>query len=330
MHTQKWGSRNGLKRYRCSAGHNFSIDFRPKPKLLGPYLAGPSVRNIASHSDKKKSAIAEQLKRELASLPKNEDVTREYCTRFGGVLCVDGVYVRVRGYEMMPFISGIDFVTHDIPAGIIDFSESEAAFVRFFSILKDVGYPLRYVVCDEIAALPPALHKVFPRVEIQLCQAHIIRNIRKELHITKWNEAHLPFLRDIQKLFSLTGEKARREFFNAMVQNQTIKDGEWEILKRLRLNWSNLFRYESIRKEGLACPRDNNLSEAYNQHFQTRMAGIKGFETISSAEQFVNAWMIRRRFTPFRACGEHFKHLNGHTSFSKSRNPDLPYPNILL
>jgi len=80
LNTQKWGSRNGLKRYRCEQGHAFSIDFRPKPKLLGSYLAGPSVRNIAAESGLKKSAIAEHLKRELSALPQNELITKAYCT----------------------------------------------------------------------------------------------------------------------------------------------------------------------------------------------------------------------------------------------------------
>jgi transposase-like protein len=319
-----------LKRYRCDRSHGFSIDFRPKPRLLGSYLGGPSVRNIAAESGLKKSAIAERLKREFAALPKNESVTKEYCTSFGGVLCVDGVYLRVRGREMMPFISGIDFVTHDVPAGIIDFAESEIAFERLFRILRDIGYPLRYVVADEAPALKPALRKVFPQAEIQLCQVHVLRNVKRALHVTRRDETHLPFFRSVQELFRMAGEDNRRAFFLEHARSQSLKGGESEMLKSIRSRWDDLFRYESIRKEGLACPRDNNLSEAYNQHFQSRMANIKGFETISSAERFVNAWMLRRRFTPFRACGKHFKHLNGKTPFSQSRNPDLPYPDILL
>ena len=318
-------------RYRCREGHCFSVDFRPKPRLLGSYLAGPSIRNIAAERGEKKSAVAEHLQRELESLPKNELVTRNYCTRFGGVLNVDGVYVRVRGMEKkIPFIFGIDFITHDIPAGIVDVAESDAAFLRLFRILKDIGYPLRYVVCDEALAVKPALARVFPDANVQLCHVHVLRNIRKELHITKKDTAHLPFLHRVQNLFSLAGEEARRNAWEEMARSATMSASEWEIARRLRSRWDDLFRFESIRKEGLACPRDNNLSEAYNNHFQARMGTIKGFESISSCERFVNAWMVRRRFTPFRACGEHFKHLNGHTSFSKSRNPDLPYPDILL
>lgn len=319
-----------MKRYRCEQKHTFSVDFRPKLKLLGSYLGGPSVRNIAAESDLKKSAIAEHLKRELAALPKNEEITQQYCTRFGGVLCVDGVYLRVRGHEKMPFISGIDFITHDVPAGIIDFAESEVAFDRLFRMLREIGYPLRYVVSDEAPALKPALRKVFPQAEIQLCQVHVLRNVRKTLHVTMKDASHLPFFRNIQELFRMAGETNRRTFFLELMRHPSLKDGEGEVLKSIRSRWGDLFRYESIRKEGLACPRDNNLSEAYNQHFQSRMGNIKGFETISSAERFVNAWMIRRRFTPFRACGKHFKHLNGQTPFSQSRNPDLPYPDILL
>lgn len=264
-------------------------------------------------------------------MPKNELITKQYCARFGGVLCVDGVYVKVKGMpKAIPFIYGIDYVTHDIPAGILDFAENEAAFDRLFTILKDIGYPLRFVVADEAPALKSALARVFPGIGVQLCHVHILRNIRKTLHISERDKIHIPFFHEIQKLLVMQGAENRRSFWNEMARIRTIRDDEWEVLKSIRSRWGDLFRYESIRREGIACPRTNNLIEAFNNHFKTRSRSIKGFESLSSAERWLNAWMIKRRFTPFRECGNQFKHLNGHTSFEKSRNTDLPYPDILF
>ena len=327
----KWGSRRGLKRYRCEAGHNFSIDYRPKSKLLDSYLAGPSIRNLAAEHGSRRSTIADRLRRELSSLPKNEIITQAYCTRFGGVLCLDGVYLSVKGFsKKIPFIYGIDFITHDIPAGILALAENEMAFGRLFSILEAVGYPLRFAVSDESPAILPALYKVFPGAGLQLCHVHILRNIRNELHLSSYDKRHLSFFLEIKNLLNTYLEENRRNIFQDMAARFGAHAIYADILKSLYSRSENLFRYESIRRLGLSCPKTNNLIEAFNGHLKSRVNSIKGFESLSSAERFMNAWMIRRRFTPFRDCGKHFKHLNGHTSFSKSRNLDLPYPDILL
>jgi transposase-like protein len=332
LRTQKWGSRRGLRRYRCEQKHNFSIDFRPKPEpFWKSFVVGTPLSGIAEANDLTSGAVAKRVKRELAALPKNEDITKTYCTRFCGALVLDGVYVAVKGLaKKIPFIYGIDFLTHDIPAGILDFSESEAAFVRLFQILKAAGYPLAVVVCDEAMAVRPALRKVFPEAVIQLCHVHVLRNIREELHLSSLDRTRAPFFREIQNLLAAQGEENRRTMFKYISSQFEANESYWEILKSIQRRWDDLFRYEAMRRQGFACPWNTNLIEAFNGQFKDRYRTIKGFETISSAERFVNAWMIKRRFTPFRDCGEHFKHLNGHTSFSKSRNPDLPYPDILL
>jgi Transposase, Mutator family len=331
LRTQKWGSRRGLKRYRCEQKHNFSIDFRPKPEpFWKAFIAGTPLSGIAEQSGLTSGAVAKRLKRELAALPKNEDITKQYCTNFCGVLVLDGVYVAVKGLpKKIPFIYGIDFLTHDIPAGILDFAESEAAFLRLFLILKEVGYPLKAVVCDEAMAVRPALRKVFPDAVIQLCHVHVLRNIREDLHLSSFDKTHMPFFREIQRLLAAQGEENRRNIFKDIALRFDANELYWGILKSIRRRWEDLFRYEATRRQGIACPRDTNLIEAFNGQFKDRYRNTKGFEMISSAERFVNAWMIKRRFTPFRECGEHFKHLNGHTSFEKSRNPDLPMPDIL-
>jgi transposase-like protein len=245
------------------------------------------------------------------------------------VLCVDGVYVKVKGYpKAVPFIYGVDFATHDIPAGFLALGESEAAFERFFSVLKDTGYPLRLVVADEAPGLKGPLSRVFPGVPVQLCHVHAMRNIRTLLHLSKNDSAHLPFFRALQRLLATQGEERRREVFQDIAGRYTQYEAYWDILYSLKLRREDLFRFESMRKEGLRCPTTNNLIEAYNSHLKGRLKSIKGFERFSTASAWLNGWLLRRRFQPFRDCGQPFKHLNGHTSFEQSRNPDLPWPDI--
>lgn len=241
---------------------------------------------------------------------------------------MDGVYIKVKGLpKAIPFIYGIDFETHDIPASILALAENEAAFRRLFFMLRDVGYPLRLVVTDEIPALKGQLTRVFPGIEVQLCHVHVMRNVRTMLHLSVRDTTHLSFFRALQKLMALPGEEARQRYLGELRAYARV--GLYgDVLQTIMDRWEGLFRFESIRKQGLRCPATNNLIEAYNSHFKSRVRSIKGFESLSSASRWLNGWVLKRRFTPFRECGKPFEHLNGYSSFEKSRNPDLPWPKI--
>ena len=56
----------------------------------------------------------------MDSLPENTWLSANYCNRWSGRLVVDGKYVKVKGYDQkIPFIYGIDYLTHDIPVGLL-------------------------------------------------------------------------------------------------------------------------------------------------------------------------------------------------------------------
>lgn len=61
----------------------------------------------------------------------------------------------------------------------------------------------------------------------------------------------------------------------------------------------------------LGIPRTNNMIEGYNSQLELRLSSIRGFETIESARNYLNAWTIKRRLTPFTDCRQGFKKLNG-------------------
>ena len=61
----------------------------------------------------------------------------------------------------------------------------------------------------------------------------------------------------------------------------------------------------------LNIPRTTNLIEGLNSQLELRLNSIRGFETRKSAENYINVWIIRRRFTKFSCCRKRFKSLNG-------------------
>jgi hypothetical protein len=116
-----------------------------------------------------------------------------YC----GIILVDGKYVPVRDTEratlgLVPksakrrgktkgglvVLTYIDYLTHDIPVHIISLSENMFEIGQGFLKLKEIGYPLRVVVCDEsMGEIAQVAKKIFPNVIIQICLTHYSKAI---------------------------------------------------------------------------------------------------------------------------------------------------------
>ncbi len=58
-------------------------------------------------------------------------------------------------------------------------------------------------------------------------------------------------------------------------------------------------------------PMTTNLIESYNSHLEGRLKTMKGFESFSHADTWLNAYFVRRRLKPFTDCTKQFAHLNG-------------------
>ena len=116
-----------------------------------------------------------KVKREINKLPDNASLTKTLCSsfRFPGILVIDGKYVAVKGHKQkIPFIYGIDYLTHDIPLGSLFAAEDEMAFVSFFARLKELGIDIRAVFADDRAGLKLALLRFFNIERMQLCHTH--------------------------------------------------------------------------------------------------------------------------------------------------------------
>ncbi|MBU1164817.1 transposase [Patescibacteria group bacterium] len=246
----------------------------------------------------------------MDNLPDNTYLTLKNCNRFCGILVVDGKFVKVKGYEKkIPFIYGIDYLTHDIPVGVLAPSESAEAFRRFFRLIKTINYPLRIVVCDDVLfSLKPALNYHYPKAKIQLCHTHYLENIRQKLEVRTSNH-HLRFFEDLKRrLFDKNEESKKlsvvlRDFIVGSARKDVVRQ---TIIMDIWKRRQNLFIYKKIPN----CPNDINLIELFNSHLNARLKSIKGFKSFASAERWLNAYLIRRRIKPFTGCEGKFKKLN--------------------
>lgn len=73
------------------------------------------------------------------------------------------------------------------------------------------------------------------------------------------------------------------------------------------------YLFNHLKFPDLHIPHTTNLMEGYNSQLESRLGSIRGFETTDTAKNYLNAWIIKRRFTKFTDCKPPFKHLNGQT-----------------
>ena len=265
---------------------------------------------------------------EFDALPDNTEITKTFCTYSSGILIVDGKFVKVRGHaQKIPFIYGVDYLSHDIPVIQLSTAESGEAFDRFFAKLKDCGYPLKIVVADDRSSMNPALRRYFPEALIQRCQGHYLENVRQILH-TRTDETHHHFFNSLKK-----------HVFEEYVDDATLDDAlhhvstkrcngdllRHAIVTNIEERRDELFAYKKIP----GCPPNTNLIELYNSHLNGRLKTIKGFKSFHAAERWLNAYTLRRRTKNLTDCGPKFKHLNGTSSLEQVLKNQARWPDIL-
>ena len=303
---------------------------RKKPALWVPHLDGVPHRKLGNHHSLTGAQIYNRIEKELSQLPKNETLTKSLCNpaRFSGILVMDGKYVKVKGFEQkIPLIYGIDYLTHDIPYGGLFVAEDSPAFYSFFEGLRTTGYPLRMVVADDRSGLESALNNVFPLRPLQLCHTHYLENIKKLLDLKSspkeeyfFNSLNLHvFVEPRTKQQVITGLKSVWERHAKRNRHLT------NIILDIRDRIDYLFYY--LRRNN--CPRTINLIESYNSHLQGRLKTIKGFQSFSSAQRWLNAYLIRRRTKELTDCNGKFRHLNQHASLELTIQKQAQWPEIL-
>jgi hypothetical protein len=90
-------------------------------------------------------------------------------------------------------------------------------------------------------------------------------------------------------------------------QAQLVK----KLFNDLTANQEYLLNY--LQYPHMHIPRTTNLLEGYNSHLESRLGSIRGFGSDTTARNYLNAWILKRRFTPLTDCRGKFKSLNGKT-----------------
>jgi len=294
--------------------------------MLKQHLDGISFRSLANLYNISPTTAYRKCSKELESLPHCADLTRKYCSRFSGILLVDGKFIRVKPYKYkIPVIYGIDYQTHDIPTFTLASSENFLTLKKFFSSLRLLNYPLQSLVSDENLNIHKACKVIYPNSFWQLCTNHLKENIRNSLN-SRSDPTYKPFVKQLEFLFSA---KRSENEFNSIAKNILNKFKHdplcVSVLVDIYNKKQNLFTHVDVKNT----PLTNNLIESYNSHLEARVRPLKGFESFKHANLWLNAYFIRRRLRVFTDCRGKFKRLNGKCSMQFSLKQGAKLPNIL-
>ena len=295
-----------------------------------PHIDGVPFRKLGDENSLSGKQAFLKVRKEINSLPWNWQLTKDVCEpkRFSGILILDGKYVAVKGFDRkIPFLWGLDYVSHDPIHGDMFTAEDEMAFSLYFSRLKDLGYHPRIVVADDRQGLKQALLKVFPFAKLQLCHNHFLENIRQLLKVrTVSTYQHFFNSLKLHVFTEGTDEQKVTDGLRHVMQKHAGKNKTLiNILLGINDRRDVLFAYLKVP----GCPNNTNLIELYNSHLQARLKSIKGFQSIESARRWLNAYLIRRRTKPLTDCEQKFKHLNKHASLELTIKKQALWPDIL-
>ena len=292
-----------------------------------PYIDGEPYRPLGNELRLSGVQTYRRVVAELNQLPDNTWLSATYCNRWSGILHVDGKYIAVRGYpKKIPWIWSVDFLQHDFPVGILAPSENVESFLKFFRLLKTIGYPLQVVIADDVSPLRIALKHYYPKAKVQLCQTHYVENIRQQLHVRTESKYQVFFQELVERIFPIDATQHQRDaaLFQCYQRFGQHNPVVQKVLVDIHNRQTELFQYQAIPH----CPRTNNILESFNSHLNARLKSVKKFQTFRSAERFLNAYLIRRRTKPFTDCRGYFTKFNGHVPLENTIRKGLEYPSI--
>jgi uncharacterized protein YaaR (DUF327 family) len=86
-----------------------------------------------------------------------------------------------KNLTLLPFI---DYETHDIPVYIIASSENKYEIREGFRELKEMGYELKVLICDEsVGEIAQVAKEFYPQVITQTCLKHYSANLDREFKV---------------------------------------------------------------------------------------------------------------------------------------------------
>lgn len=296
-------------------------------------LERASLRILARRFHKSRNTILKIIHRVTSQLLDSVSIQQKFLPSWSSVLVFDGKVVRVydklstklkhsslsedelRSMNKMRWLVGVDFGTGDLPHYALAKEESRIDLVMYFKTLKEIGYPLKALVCDGNPEIPRAAKFVFgDQIVAQLCTRHFMEGLRRLLP-----EEERPLMREkLEKILTCIQRVIEANDLEEAEGNlQHLKEFSSTFCHPIASHCIALFK---LHKEQLCAhflhpelglPHTSNDAENLIRQLNQRLKLFGRFFHHIYAKDYLNAWALLRRFTPFTDCRGIRKCRNG-------------------
>lgn len=305
-------------------------------KIVRDSLERASMRILARRYKKTKKVIMKIIHTVTAQLPDSVAIAKQFCPLWSGILVFDGKVVRVfddatrrmnlaqlsedeiKWMHKMRWLCGVDYGTGDLPHYALADSENMIDLVIYFQMLKLMKYPLIALVCDGNPLIPRAAKFVFGKqIIVQRCTRHFLEDLRRLLPTD-----------DLQKEERMKLEQLILKI-KYVIEADTIEEAgeQLTVLKKYTEQYKSPVSRKMIRlfqktkveltahliHPELKLPHTSNDIENIFKQLMLRLKTVGRFFHQDYAKNYLNAWALLRRFTPFTDCRGNRRHRNKKT-----------------
>lgn len=297
-------------------------------------LERASVRILSRRYQKAKNTIMQIIHRVTERLPDGVAIAKQFRPLWSGILVFDGKVIRVydqlatklkqgvlsedelRWMHKMRWLCGIDHGTGDLPCYDLAEAESRIELIMYFQKLKSIHYPLKAIVCDGNEEIPHAAKFVFgERLVVQQCTRHFIEDLHRLLPSEQEHAQErvlctstMNLIQRVIEADTIEQSADHLETLRLFVQRQrspTIR----VMIDRFKQNKEKLCAH--LLHPELHLPHTSNDIESLFKQLNLRFKSIGRFFNFRYANDYLNAWALLRRFTPFTDCCKTRRERNG-------------------
>ena len=207
-------------------------------KVLAMYARGMSQRDISKTiEDIYGFSISHEMVSDItdAILPELEEWRNRPLKKCYAFLFIDGMYVTLRnGYEakecVVYTILGYDLNGHKDILGLwLSESESKNYWMQIFDELKARGIEdVFFMSMDGVSGLEEGAKAIFPKIIVQRCIVHLIRNSIKYVPSKDYKK----FTQELKKVYGAPNLKAAAAAFESFCRTWEQYPGAIEVWKR--------------------------------------------------------------------------------------------------
>ncbi len=307
---------------------NEGLEIDPYAVVKGSIERG-SMRILARRFKTGTKQIKNIIHRITARVRDSIWIAKHFSLQWSGILVCDGKVVRVydplstklkgklseqelKWMNKQRWICGVDFGTGDLPHYELAAEEGKIDLIMYFKTLKEIGYPLRVLVCDGNEDIPAAAHHVFgPDIIVQLCTRHFVEGLKRHAKTRAEEPAIKKLITTIQRIIEANSFNQAAHFLAELHDLKKETKLEQEIITLFKKQAEKLTSH--ILHPELTIPHTSNDIENLFKQLMLRLKSIGRFQHWRYARDYLKTWALWRRCTPFTDCRKTRKERNGKT-----------------